>query len=266
ADETSKQIIAPAHGRGKDDLVSVETEIAQCRRVHESSGHQQHKKAQVRVIAADDERSIVMGIRQHNEQLDIRGAHRSEDRKRDDPEEYPEHLRPQPVRNFKPGDSPEHSLSLVPVAYFGEEHVFKVGLAGSKAVSWRLFAIDMQEGAPAHELVRHDAEGLLVTRKLNLFNGPLPNATVKFRNGSLRFAFEQHLAFMNDGHIGAQVHHVFHNVRGKNHDHLLANFGQQVVKAVALAGIEAGGGLVDNEQLRVADEGLGNAEALPHAA
>ena len=42
--------------------------------------------------------------------------------------------------------------------------------------------------------------------------------------------------------------------------------GEQVEEAVALLGIEAGGRLVDDDQLGVADQRLGDAEPLPHAA
>ena len=76
----------------------------------------------------------------------------------------------------------------------------------------------------------------------------------------------EHPAQVNDGHAAAQVHDVLHDVGGENHDHLLADLGQQVVEAVALAGIEPGRGLVHNQQLGVADQGLGDAEALAHAA
>jgi len=43
---------------------------------------------------------------------------------------------------------------------------------------------------------------------------------------------------MNDRHVGAQLHHVFDEVGGKKHDHVLADVGKQARKTVALAGIE----------------------------
>ena len=59
---------------------------------------------------------------------------------------------------------------------------------------------------------------------------------------------------------------VWYNVCAEDDDHVFADFGQEVVKTVALAGIEAGGRLVDDNQFRVAEERLCDAEALPHAA
>ena len=79
-------------------------------------------------------------------------------------------------------------------------------------------------------------------------------------------ALEQHAALVQDRHARAQVGDVLDDVGREDHDHLLADLGQQVVEAVALAGVEAGGGLVHDQQLRIADQGLGDAEALAHAA
>ena len=54
-------------------------------------------------------------------------------------------------------------------------------------------------------------------------------------------------------------------MRAQNHNNVLADFAQQVVETVALAGVEAGGRLVHDDEQGLADEGLGNAEALLHA-
>ena len=42
--------------------------------------------------------------------------------------------------------------------------------------------------------------------------------------------------------------------------------GEQVVEAQALLGIEPGGGLVDDDEPRIAGDRLGDAEPLAHAA
>jgi hypothetical protein len=49
-------------------------------------------------------------------------------------------------------------------------------------------------------------------------------------------------------------------------DHILADLGKEVQEAVALLRIEAGGGLVDDDELGIADQRLGDPEALPHSA
>jgi hypothetical protein len=55
-------------------------------------------------------------------------------------------------------------------------------------------------------------------------------------------------------------------VGGKNHNHVLSNLGQQVVEAVALIRIEPRRGLIDDEQTRITEQRLSDAQALPHAA
>jgi hypothetical protein len=55
-------------------------------------------------------------------------------------------------------------------------------------------------------------------------------------------------------------------VRGEDDDHVLADLGEQVVEADALTGIESCGRLVDDDQSRIAEQCLGDAEALAHAA
>jgi hypothetical protein len=69
-----------------------------------------------------------------------------------------------------------------------------------------------------------------------------------------------------DRHARAQIGDVVDDVRRQDHDAALADLGQQVVEAVALLGVQPGSGFVDDDQLRVPDQCLGDAEALAHAA
>src|SRR5579862_1511791 len=55
-------------------------------------------------------------------------------------------------------------------------------------------------------------------------------------------------------------------MRGENDDHVLTDGAEQVMEAHALLGIEAGGGLVDNDEPWIAQQRLRDAEALLHAA
>ena len=73
-------------------------------------------------------------------------------------------------------------------------------------------------------------------------------------------------SLMNDRHVAAQIAHVGDDVRGENDDDVLADGAEQVVKAHALFGIEAGGGLVDDDEPRISQQRLRDAEALLHAA
>src|SRR5262249_23319052 len=73
-------------------------------------------------------------------------------------------------------------------------------------------------------------------------------------------------AFGHHRHALAQIGHVLDDVRRENHDDLLADLGEEIEKAVALFRIEARGRLIDDDEARIADQRLSDAEALPHAA
>jgi hypothetical protein len=64
----------------------------------------------------------------------------------------------------------------------------------------------------------------------------------------------------------AQLRDVLHDVRGEDDDAVLADLAQQVEEAHALGRVEPRGGLVDDDELRVAEQRDGDAEALAHAA
>jgi len=53
-------------------------------------------------------------------------------------------------------------------------------------------------------------------------------------------------------------------VGGQHHGPALGEPGEQGAEADALLGVEAGGRLVDDEQLRVVEQGLGDADAAAH--
>ena len=55
-------------------------------------------------------------------------------------------------------------------------------------------------------------------------------------------------------------------MRREDHDGVLADLAEQVQEAHALGGIEAGGGLVDDDELRIAQQRDRDAEALAHSA
>ena len=71
---------------------------------------------------------------------------------------------------------------------------------------------------------------------------------------------------MEDRHVAAQVGHVADDVRGEDDDHVVADGAEEVVEADALLRIEAGGGLVDDDEAGLAEERLRDAEALLHSA
>src|SRR5262245_39918188 len=98
----------------------------------------------------------------------------------------------------------------------------------------RLFAKHVKPGPSADEAIRYDAIVSLVNGKLVFFNGAPPNLSGKLRDSSIRPAFIENLALVNDGHVGAKIHHVFDDVCGENDDDAFADFREQVIETVAL--------------------------------
>src|SRR6266571_678189 len=158
------------------------------------------------------------------------------------------------------------SAASVPAANLGKEDVFQVGAAWQETSIERRLTQHVQERAAPHEPVGNDFVALLENGKLSLLDGALPNAALQLCNSSFRFSLKEHFALMNDGHVGAEIHHILDDVRREDDDYLLADLRKQIVEAVALAGIEAGSRLIHNEQLRTAQQSLRDPETLPHAA
>ena len=94
----------------------------------------------------------------------------------------------------------------------------------------------------------------------------LPDPALHLIQCIARGTGEQQAALIDDGHVAAQLLHVLHDVGAQDHHHVLADLREQVVEAVALAGIKTGRGLVHDDELRLTDERLRDAEALLHAA
>ena len=94
----------------------------------------------------------------------------------------------------------------------------------------------------------------------------LPDLAAGVRDEVGGLAFELHPAVGEHRHARAEVGDVVDDVGREDDDDIVADRGEQVEEAVALLGVEAGGRLVDDDQLRVADQRLGDPEALPHTA
>ena len=56
------------------------------------------------------------------------------------------------------------------------------------------------------------------------------------------------------------------DMRGEQHDPVLREACEQIAKPHALLGIETNGRLIDDEELRIAEQRLGDCDALPVAA
>ena len=75
-----------------------------------------------------------------------------------------------------------------------------------------------------------------------------------------------HAASGQDRHAGTELADVLHDVRGEHHDHSLADLAEQIMEAVPLFRIEPRRGLIDDDQSRISEERLRDAEPPTHAA
>src|SRR5215471_8054307 len=85
-----------------------------------------------------------------------------------------------------------------PALYFAEKNIFQVGRVGSETRIERLFTVNMQRRAAGDEAIGNDAVFLFVRGKFGFFNGALPDFAGKLRDGDIRAALIQQLAFVND--------------------------------------------------------------------
>ena len=82
-----------------------------------------------------------------------------------------------------------------------------------------------------------------------------------FRRGVLQFAtLVDHHNFRGGGFD------IGDDVRGEDDDAFSRQIREQVAEADALFGVEPDGGFIDDEQLRVVEQRLGDADALLHPA
>ena len=147
-----------------------------------------------------------------------------------------------------------------------EVDILQVGRDRLEAVVGRLVGQDVQHGPAGlqpgrddRELVAHFVEVLAVDR---LAPDPPLDLTDQIRRRALKL----NPAIGDHRHLRAQVGHIIDNMGRQDHRLFFADLGQQVVKAIALFRVQPGGGLVDDQQFRIAKQRLGNPEALAHAA
>src|ERR1700683_2058314 len=124
------------------------------------------------------------------------------------------------------------SMSSTPRTDFAEENIFQIGRTGSKSLAEGRGVINVKKRTSADEPAGDHLVTLLVTGQFGFGNGNLPHSAIQLSDGILRTPLIQHSAVVDNRRVGAQVGHVVHDVRGKNHDHLLANLSQEIVKTV----------------------------------
>ena len=101
---------------------------------------------------------------------------------------------------------------------------------------------------------------------LVLVHHPPPDPPAQRVHRAQRLGLQQDAAAVDDGHARAQLTDVLHDVRGQDDDAVLAQLAEQVEEAHALGRIQAGGGLVHDQQARIAQQRHRHAETLAHAA
>ena len=106
----------------------------------------------------------------------------------------------------------------------------------------------------------------LVAGELLASDDTAPDAAVQPLDLVRRFPGQQYLALRDDRHPAAQVADVLDDVGREDHHDVLADLRQQVVEAEPLGRVEARGRLVDDDQLRIAEQRLRDAETLSAVA
>jgi len=129
----------------------------------------------------------------------------------------------------------------------GEEDIFEVGSDGDESVVGQGIGEDVDLRAACDELVGDDVHAVGVVLDLVASDGLAPDFSFEAVDGAVGGTSEEDFAEVDDGHVAAQLHHVFNDVRGENDDDVVADFSEEVVEAVALAGVEAGRGLIDDQ-------------------
>ena len=94
----------------------------------------------------------------------------------------------------------------------------------------------------------------LERRQLVPAHGPAPDPAPQLVDRARRLRLEQDLAPVDDRETGAQLGHVLDDVRREEDEMRSPISAQQVQEADALLRVEARGGLVHDDQLRVPQE------------
>jgi hypothetical protein len=84
--------------------------------------------------------------------------------------------------------------------------------------------------------------------KLRLGHDATPNAPAQSGDCRQWLGLEENLPFVDDGHAAAQLRDVVDDVCRQDHDGLLTDLAEEIEEAHALGGIEARGGLVDDDE------------------
>src|SRR5579875_242178 len=147
-----------------------------------------------------------------------------------------------------------------------EVDVFEAGIDRTEALAGIGFRVDADGVLAADEIGTEDVE-LGFKRAQFIVGGDdfAPDAAVECGDDIERRAFEEKPAGGDDGHARAELADVVDDMGGENDGAVAADRREQVEEAVALGGVETGSGLIDDDKAWIGEQGLRDAEALPHA-
>src|SRR5688572_6096807 len=147
-----------------------------------------------------------------------------------------------------------------------EVDVLEIRLGGLESVARGFIAQDVDDRAPGGEPRGEDWHRLLVPGDLASADNLAPDPPLEPSDERTGFSVEQNSPLRQDGHPAAQLAHILDDVRREDHHRGLPDLAKQIVEAISLLGIEAGGRLVDDDEWGVAQECLRDTEAPAHAA
>src|SRR5687768_17595713 len=148
----------------------------------------------------------------------------------------------------------------------GEVDVLEIGLYGLELRPGGRLAVHVDDRTAGEKLGGDDRVLALDVRQIALGDHAPPDAAAQLLDGSERLGLEDDLAVVDDRHPAAELGDVLDDVRRKDDDDVLAEVPEEVEEAHALGGVESRGGLVDDDELRIREEGDGDTEALTHSA
>src|SRR5436190_16743544 len=121
-------------------------------------------------------------------------------------------------------------------------HVLEVRLDRDEAVARRRLAVDVDHRLTSDEAHRDDVQRRAEGDELGPGRALAPDVAAHLVEHLIRVALKNDSAFIDDRHAATELAYVFDDVRRQNDDHLIADLGEEIEKAMTLVRVEARGG------------------------
>src|SRR5688500_9364226 len=121
-----------------------------------------------------------------------------------------------------------------------EVHVLETGLDRCEPFARILVGENVQNRFPSEESCRKDLVPLAILRQRATVDGLHPDPSARGVNQIERRALELHTPVDQHRHPRTEVRHVLYYMSGQDHDHVLADLGEEIQETVALLRIETG--------------------------